>query len=92
MITEYDIIHSLIRSEKASFVEPQGKYVFEVARGANKIEIKKAVEAIYKVKVAEVRTMVMPGKRKRVRQEFGHTPSWKKAIVSLREGQKIEIK
>jgi len=92
MITEYDIVKTLIRTEKASLVEPQGQYVFEVARRANKIEIKKAVEAIYKVSVAHVRTSVVPGKKKRVRQEFGHTTPWKKAVVSLREGQKIEIK
>jgi len=92
MITEYDIIHSILRTEKATFLEPQGKYVFEVDRQAHKIEIKKAVESIYKVKVAHVRTMFVPGKRKRVRQEFGHTSGWKKAVVTLQPGQKIEIK
>jgi len=91
MLTEYDVIHSLMRTEKATFLEPGGKYVFEVARQANKIEIKKAVESIYKVQVAHVRTLLVPGKRKRVRQEFGHTPDWKKAVVTLKEGQKIEI-
>lgn len=92
MITEFDTILSILRTEKATFLEPQGKYVFEVDRRANKIEIKKAVEAIYKVKVSHVRTMFMRGKRKRVRQEFGLTPVWKKAVVTLQKGQKIEIK
>ena len=92
MITEYDTIHSILRTEKAAFLEPEGKYVFQVDRQANKIQIKEAVEAIYKVKVAHVRTMFVPGKRKRVRQEFGHTSSWKKAVVTLQQGQKIEIK
>ncbi len=92
MITEYDTIHSILRTEKATFLEPQGKYIFEVDRRANKIQIKKAIQTIYKVKVAHVRTMHMRGKRKRVRQEFGLTSSWKKAVVTLQAGQKIEIK
>jgi len=92
MITEYDTIHSILRTEKASFLEPDGKYVFDVRREANKIEIKKAIEVIYKVKVTHVRTMFVRGKRKRVRQEFGQTASWKKAVVTLQKGQTIEIK
>ena len=62
-----------------------------MTRNANKIEIKKAVEQIYNVKVASVNTTLIPGKRKRVRQEFGHTPEWKKAIVTLQSGQKIDV-
>jgi large subunit ribosomal protein L23 len=92
MMTSYDIIHSLIQTEKGTHhLEPSGKYIFHVARFANKVEIKKAVEEIYNVKVTEVNTLVMPGKRKRVRQEIGHTSNWKKAIVTLKEGHKIEI-
>jgi large subunit ribosomal protein L23 len=62
-----------------------------VALKANKIEIQKAVEDIYKVQVESVNIIVMPPKRKRVRQEFGHTSEWKKAIVTLREGFKIDV-
>jgi len=83
MITSYDIIHALIRTEKGTVLESEGKYIFEVARSSNKIEIKKAVEEIYNVKVAAVNTIKMPGKRKRVRREIGHTASWKKAVVTL---------
>lgn len=91
MITCYDIIKSLVRTEKGTMLEPDRKYFFQVAKNANKIEIKKAVEEIYKVKVQDVNTGIMCGKLKRVRQEQGHTTPWKKAIVTLKEGQKIEV-
>ena len=91
MITCYDVIKNLVRTEKGAVQEPQGKYCFEVSIKANKIEIKKAVEEIYKVKVQSVNTFVNPGKLKRVRQEIGLTPDWKKAVVTLKEGHKIEV-
>ena len=91
MQTSYDIIHTLLRTEKGSILEANGKYLFHVTRSANKIQIKKAVEDIYNVKVDCVNTIKMPGKRKRVRQEFGHTTSWKKAVVTLQEGQSIAV-
>lgn len=91
MITCYDIVKTLIRTEKGTMLEPARKYLFEVATGANKIEIKKAVEEIYSVKVQSVNTAVMHGKLKRVRQELGRTKDWKKAVVTLKEGQKIEV-
>ena len=91
MITSYDIIKTLVRTEKGTTLEPNRQYLFHVARGATKIDIKKAVEELYKVKVQGVRTIIMPGKLKRVRQDFGYTVDWKKAIVTLKEGQKIEV-
>jgi large subunit ribosomal protein L23 len=91
MITSYDVIHTLLRTEKGLALEPQRQYFFEVAKFANKVQIKKAVEEIYNVKVANVNTQVAPGKRKRVRKDFGYTPDWKKAVVTLREGSKIDI-
>lgn len=91
MKTSYDIIHTLVRTEKGSSLEAQRQYLFEVAPEANKIEIKSAVEEIYNVEVGSVNTMVVPAKRKRVRQEFGHTTPWKKAVVTLKEGHKIDI-
>ena len=92
MKTSYDVIFTLLRTEKGSmFLEPQRQYVFAVATASNKMEIKKAVEEIYNVKVEGVNTVVVPGKRKRVRQDFGHTSDWKKAIVTLKEGQKIDV-
>ena len=72
-------------------LEPDRKYLFHVARRANKIEIKKAIEEIYNVKVEAINTSVMSGKLKRVRQELGYTAPWKKAVVTLKEGQKIEV-
>ena len=91
MNTCYDIIKTLVRTEKGTMLEPDRKYLFHVARRANKIEIKKAIEEIYNVKVEAVNTSVMSGKLKRVRQELGYTTSWKKAVVTLKEGQKIEV-
>ena len=90
MITSYDIIKALVRTEKSSLYEPQRKYLFLVGKFSNKIQIKRAVEEIYKVKVADVNTLVSCGKIRRVRRQSGKTPDTKKAIVTLKEGQKIE--
>ena len=91
MITCYDIVKSLVRTEKGAMLEPQRKYLFHVDKRANKIDVKKAVEEIYKVKVNAVNVSIMRGKLKRVRQQLGITTNWKKAIVTLKEGQKIEV-
>ena len=91
MKTSYDVLETLIRTEKGTWLEPEGKYLFKVANRANKIQIKKAVEEIYKVKVKSVNSIMMPSKPKVVRQELGYTTPWKKAIVTLREGHKIEV-
>ncbi len=90
MKTSYDIIKTLLRTEKSTGFEDKGKYLFLVEKSANKVEIKRAVEEIYKVKVTDVNTVVMPGKLKRVRYQYGRTPDFKKAFVKLAEGQKIE--
>lgn len=90
MIYPSDIIRALIRTEKSSLeYEPEFKYLFLVAIGANKIQIRRAVEEIYKVKVSGVNTFVYRGKLKRVRHQLGKTADAKKAIVTLKEGQKI---
>lgn len=86
-----DIIKALIRTEKATTYEPQGKYLFLVNKSANKIQIKQAVEQLYKVKVEAVNTFVSLGKLKRVRYQIGRTADVKKAVVTLKEGQKIEV-
>lgn len=86
-----DIIKALIRTEKSTQYEPQGKYLFLVNPGANKIQIKRAVEEVYKVKVSEVNTFISAGKLKRVRYHLGRTPDFKKAVVTLKEGQKITV-
>lgn len=87
----HDIIKGMIRTEKGSVLLPMNKYLFWVDRDANKIEIKKAVEDIYKTKVASVNTVMMRGKLKRVRFAVGKTPDWKKAIVTLKKDNKIDI-
>ena len=91
MKSSLDVIQYLMRTEKSTQLEPSRKYFFCVANNAGKIEIRRAVEEIYKVKVSDVHTLRFLGKRRRVRQEFGYTPSWKKAVVTLKEGQKIEV-
>jgi len=90
MINAHDIIRALIRTEKTTLYEPKGKYFFLVNNAANKIQIKRAVEQIYKVKVRDVNTFISMGKLKKVRYQLGRTPDLKKAIVTLKEGQKIE--
>jgi large subunit ribosomal protein L23 len=85
-----DIIKTLLRTEKSTINEPLRKYLFLVDNKANKIEIKKAVEEIHKVKVQDVNTFICVGKQKRVRYQVGRTPDHKKALVTLKEGQKID--
>lgn len=84
------IIKARLRTEKATQYEPQAKYLFLVNRTANKIQIKQAVQQLYKVKVKNVNTFVSGGKLKKVRYQLGRTPDLKKAIVTLKAGQKIE--
>ena len=92
MMSSYEIIKSLLRTEKAATLyEPNNKYLFLVDRAANKFEIKKAVEEIYKVSVKTVNTWISQGKMKRVRYQIGKTVDTKKAIVTLKEGSKIEL-
>lgn len=77
-------------SEKSVGMIEENKYTFWVNPAANKIEIKAAVEKMFKVQVEEVATMTVKGKEKRVGRYKGHTPNRKKAIVTLKEGNKIE--
>ena len=67
------------------------KYTFEVDQRANKLQIKDAVEIAFNVRVKEVNTMVMKGKRKRYGRGLSKRPDWKKAIVTLQAGEKIEL-
>ncbi|MCX5712403.1 MAG: 50S ribosomal protein L23 [Candidatus Omnitrophica bacterium] len=90
MITGHDIIKTLLRTEKSAIYEPLNKYLFLVEKTANKVQIKSAVEMIYKVKVHDVNTLISHGKMRRVRYQLGKTPDTKKALVTLKEGQKIE--
>ncbi|MGZ3494933.1 MAG: 50S ribosomal protein L23 [Thermodesulfobacteriota bacterium] len=71
--------------------EDARQYAFEVRRDANKIEIQSAVERLFKVKVLQVRTANVLGKVKRLGRRYGKRPDWKKAIVTLREGDRIDF-
>lgn len=92
MSSPYDVIKTLLHTEKGSRLEGDGCYQFLVDKKATKVDIGRAVEKIYKVKVTDVNTMVIRGKMKRVRAQLGKKPDWKKAFVRLAEGQKIEVK
>jgi large subunit ribosomal protein L23 len=91
MLTHFDVIKALLRTEKSNLYEPLAKYLFLVDKASNKCQIRQAVEHIYKVKVREVNTFITRGKKRRVRYQVGKTPDFKKAIVTLKEGQKIDV-
>ncbi|MFQ5825739.1 MAG: 50S ribosomal protein L23 [Dehalococcoidia bacterium] len=87
----YEVLRRPVITEKATNLQAQNKYVFEAAPQANKIQIKEAVEMAFKVKVKAVNVMTVPGKTKRFGRRQVKGPSWKKAIVTLREGHKIQL-
>ncbi|MEW6275407.1 MAG: 50S ribosomal protein L23 [Bacillota bacterium] len=86
-----DIIVRPVITEKSYSLAGQNKYTFVVTPEANKVEIKKAVEDLFKVKVLKVNTLNVQGKPRRVRGIAGYKPDYKKAIVTLRPGDKIEV-
>ena len=87
----YEVLRRPLITEKNTLHQAQGRYTFEVADTANKQQIKQAVEAAFKVGVTTVNTMTVPGKKRRRGRREILTPSWKKAIVTLRPGDKIEF-
>lgn len=89
----FQVVKKIRLSEKATLLgEQNNEYVFEVDRKSNKLEIKRAVEKLFEVKVADVRTCNYAGKKKRERRaDFGRTAHWKKAIVKLKDGETIEL-
>ena len=89
----YEIIKRPLMTEKSTGIgEKQNAYVFEVSKDADKIEIKNAVEKLFDVKVQDINTMVMHGKLKRVGgRHLGRRSKWKKAIITLKEGYKIQL-
>jgi large subunit ribosomal protein L23 len=92
MRSVYDVIKRPIISEKSTALAEVGnRYAFEVATQANKQEIRDAVQRLFNVKVREVRTLVMHGKLKRTGRFQQKRPNWKKALVTLAEGQKIDF-
>ena len=88
----YRIVRRPLITEKSTLQkEMHNQLAFEVDRRANKIQIKKAVERIFKVRVKDVRSMNYRGKQKRLGRTVGRKPHWKKAIVTLQPGEKIEF-
>lgn len=85
-----DVIRRPLITEKTSILREDGRtIVFQVAPGANKVEIKRAIEQLLGAKVASIRTSLMHGKVKRQGRFAGQRPDWKKAYVTLREGEKM---
>ncbi len=93
MHEHFDIVQTASLTEKASLMsEKHNKYVFRVSPRANKIQIKQAIEKLFNKKVIAVNTCNYAGKKKRERRaDFGRKPHWKKAIVTLKEGEKIDL-
>jgi large subunit ribosomal protein L23 len=86
-----DVVRRLLRTEKGTRTLAQRKYLFAVSLKATKPQIKQAVGELFKVKVTKVATAVMAGKPRRVGARWGYRPRWKKAVVTLAEGSKIEM-
>ncbi len=87
----YEILRRPLITEKSTALQAQGKYAFEVAGEANKPQIKQAVEKAFKVEVTAVNVMIVPGKKRRLGRRQLPAHPWKKAIVTLKPGDKIEL-
>ena len=87
----FEILRRPVITEKSTRLQSDGRYVFEVALGANKLQIKQSVEEAFDVKVVDVNTMKVRGKRKRFGPRLAVRPSWKKAIVTIAPGQTIAL-
>lgn len=87
----HEVIVRPVITEKNTALQGQNKYAFEVTPQSNKGEIKKAIEQVFKVKVTAVNIVSVPGKMRRQGKFRGMTPSWKKAVVTLKAGDKIEL-
>jgi large subunit ribosomal protein L23 len=89
MKDETQIIIRPLLTEKSTFLQRLNKFTFEVAKDATKIEIEKAVESLGRCQVEKVNTLVVKGKVRRTRRGTGRTPDWKKAVVTLKEGETL---
>ena len=89
--SSHDVILKPVVSEKSYASSDRGQYTFVVAPGANKVQIKQAIEDIFKVKVTNVNTLKRTGKLQRTRTGFGQRVSQKRAIITVAEGQSIDI-
>lgn len=91
-IDMYDVIRVPRITEKGSRLKEKNNVLtFEVRTDANKVQVRKAIEGIFKVKVSDVTTVNIAGKKKRMGQRLGRRSDWKKAYVTLKPGEKIEI-
>jgi large subunit ribosomal protein L23 len=89
MRDETQIIIRPLLTEKSTFLQRLNKFTFEVAKDATKIEIEKAIESLGRCQVEKVNTLVVKGKVRRTRRGTGRTPDWKKAVVTLKEGETL---
>lgn len=87
----YEVLRRPLVTEKGTTLQASGKYLFEVGRDANKKQIKDAVQKAFKVTVVSVNVMNVHGENKRVGRKITTTPQWKKAIVTLKAGDKIQL-
>ena len=87
----YEVLRRPLITEKNTVLQAQNKYAFEIDKKANKPQVKQAVEKAFKVKVTSVNMITVPGKTKIVGRRQVQTAQWKKAIVTLKPGDKIEI-
>ena len=87
----YDVLRRPLITEKGSIQQIQGKYLFEVDGKATKTQVKQAVEKSFNVSVTQVNVVTMRGKMRRMGRGIFKTPDWKKAIVTLKAGDKIEL-
>jgi len=89
MKDETQIIIRPLLTEKTTFLQRLNKYTFEVAKDATKIEVQKAIESLGRCRVEKVNTLIVKGKFRRTRRGTGRTPDWKKAVVTLKEDEKL---
>lgn len=88
----YEVLKRPLLTEKTNLQsDTENRYSFEVDRRANKLQVKEAVEKAFNVKVVAVNIMNMPSKQRRMGRQIGHRPAWKKAVVKLAAGQRIQL-
>ena len=91
-MNRFEIIKRPLDTEKLDRLrDRENKFAFEIDLKANKTEVKQAVEALFKVKVVDIKTQIIRGKMRRIGKNSGMRPNWKKAIVTLKEGDAISI-
>ena len=90
-MSTYNVLRRPLVTEKSTRLSETGKYVFEVRKTASKDEVKQAVEKAFKVGVVSVNIIVVPGESKRMGKRQVSAPAWKKAVVTLKEGDKIQF-